>query len=360
VFCERTSVGLDVHARSVSAAAIDSHSGELVKARLSPAYEDVLGWVAKLPGPCAVVYEAGLTGFGLARALSAAGVRCEVAASSKLHRPSGDRIKTDAREALLLARLLRLDEIVSVRVPPATQEAARDLVRAREASRSDLMRARHRLSKLLLRQGIVYTDGKAWTQAHERWLGRQRFTLAGTQAAFDDAYETVVLADARRDRLDEKITAMARDCEFTPIARRLACLRGISTLTSFALAVEIGDWDRFTGSSIGAYLGLVPSEHSSGQSRSQGAITKTGNTHVRRLLVEAAWHHRTPYRPSQVLQRRWDLAPAAARARAHAGNQRLHQRWVTYNLRKKRPVIANVAIARELAGWCWSLAVITN
>ena len=360
MFSERTSVGLDVHARSVSAAAIDGQTGELVKARLSPAYEDVLGWVAKLPGPCAVVYEAGPTGFGMARALIAAGIRCEVAASSKLHRPPGDRVKTDARDALLLARLLRLDEIVSVRVPSAAQEAARDLVRAREASRQDLMRARHRLSKLLLRQGIVYTDGKAWTQAHDRWLGRQRFDLAGTRAAFDDAYETVVLADARRDRLDDKITAMARDCEFTPLARRLACLRGISTLTSFALAVEIGDWDRFTGASIGAYLGLVPSEHSSGQSRVQGAITKTGNTHVRRLLVEAAWHHRTPYRPSQVLQRRWDLAPAAARARAHVGNQRLHQRWVTYNLRRKRPVIANVAIARELAGWCWSLAVITG
>ncbi len=360
MFSERTSVGLDVHARSVSAAAIDGQTGELIKARLAPAYKDVLGWVAKLPGPCAVVYEAGPTGFGLARALSAAGIRCEVAASSKLHRPPGDRVKTDARDALLLARLLRLDEIVSVRVPSAGQEAARDLVRAREASRSDLMRARHRLSKLLLRQGIVYTDGKAWTQLHERWLGRQRFELAGTQAAFDDAYETVVLADARRDRLDEKITAMAGDCEFTPLARRLACLRGISTLTSFALAVKIGDWNRFTGSSIGAYLGLVPSEHSSGQSRAQGAITKTGNTHVRRLLVEAAWHHRTPYRPSPVLQRRWDLAPAAARARAHVGNQRLHQRWVTYNLRKKRPVIANVAVARELAGWCWSLAVISD
>jgi transposase len=127
------------------------------------------------------------------------------------------------------------------------------------------------------------------------------------------------------------------------------------------VAVEIGDWDRFTGSSIGAYLGLVPSEHSSGQTRSQGAITKTGNTHVRRLLIEAAWHHRSTYRgPGVVLQRRWDQAPAPARARAHAGNQRLHARWVTYNLRKKRSVIANVAVARELAGWCWSLAVLPD
>jgi transposase len=360
VFSERTSVGLDVHARSVAAAAIDGQTGEVIKARLRPAYEDVLGWVAGLPGPCAVTYEAGPSGFGLARAFGAAGIRCEVAASSKLHRPPGDRIKTDARDALHLARLLRLDEVVPVAIPSAAQEAARDLVRAREASRSDLMRARHRLSKLLLRHGIVYDQGKAWTQAHDRWLCRQRFDLPGTQAAFEDAYETVVLAAARRDRLDEKITLMAGDSMFTPVMRRLACLRGISTLTGFALAVEIGDWDRFSGSSIGAYLGLVPSEHSSGQCRSQGAITKTGNSHVRRLLVEAAWHHRTPYRPSPVLQRRWDLAPAAARARAHAGNQRLHTRWVDYNLRKKRAVIANVAIARELAGWCWSLAVLPD
>ena len=294
-------------------------------------------------------------------ALAAAGVRCEVAASSKLQRPAGDRVKTDARDALHLAKLLRLDEVTPVRIPTAAEEAARDLVRPRESSRQDLMRAGHRLSKLLLRHGIVYSGGKAWTTLHDRWLHQQHFDLAATQAAFDDAYETVALATARRARLDEKITALATDCEFTPVMRRLACLRGISTLTGFALAVEIGDWDRFTGSSIAAYLGLVPSEHSSGASRVQGGITKTGNTHVRRLLVEAAWHHRATYRgPGVVLQRRWDQAPAAARARGHAGNQRLHHRWVNLNLRKKRPVIANVAVARELAGWCWSLAVLPD
>jgi transposase len=122
------------------------------------------------------------------------------------------------------------------------------------------------------------------------------------------------------------------------------------------LAVEIGDWDRFTG----AYLGLGPSEHSPGQSRAQGPITKTGNIHVRRLLVEVAWHHRTPYRPSVVLQRRWDQSSPEARARAHAGNQRLHAHWVNYNLRKKKGVVATVAVARELAGWCWSLAVLPD
>ena len=124
---------------------------------------------------------------------------------------------------------------------------------------------------------------------------------------------------------------------------------------------EVGDWDRLTGSSIGAYLGLVPTESSSGQSRSQGSITKTGNTHARRLLVEAAWHHRKPYRtPGATMRARWELAPAAARARGHAGNQRLHQRWLHFTDRKKRPVVANVAIARELAGWCWSLAVMND
>jgi len=135
-------------------------------------------------------------------------------------------------------------------------------------------------------------------------------------------------------------------------------LRGVSTLTAFGLAVEVGDWDRLTGANIGASLGLVATESSSGQSRSQGSITKTGNTHARRLLVEAAWHHRKPYRsPGATMKARWELAPAAARARGHAGNQRLHQRWLTFTDRKKKPVIANVAIARELAGWCWSLAV---
>jgi transposase len=359
MFGERTSVGLDVHARSVVAAAIDGRSGEVFRARLTPSHAEVIEWVGKLPGPCAVVYEAGPTGFGLARALSAAGLRCEVA-SSKLLRPAGDRVKTDARDALNLARLLRLDEVVPVRIPSPAEEAARDLVRTREAARADLMRARHRLSKLLLRHGIVYYDGKAWTERHDRWLHHQRFDAAPTRSAFEDSYEAVVLATARRARLDEKITALAAEGEFTPLTRRLACLRGISTLTGFALAVEIGDWDRFTGASIGAYLGLVPSEYSSGTSRAQGAITKTGNTHVRRLLVEAAWHHRSTYRPGAVLRHRWDLAPAAARARAHAGNQRLHARWVGLNLLRKRPVIANVAVARELAGWCWSLAVLPD
>jgi transposase len=361
VFTERTSVGLDVHARSVAAAAIDGVTGELFQAKLTPSHDHVRSWVQGLPGPVAVTYEAGPTGFDLYRVLSAAGIRCEVAAPSKLQKPSGDRVKTDAKDAVHLARLLRLDEVTAVAIPSVDQEAARDLVRAREDCRGDLMRARHRLSKLLLRHGIVYCDGDAWTGKHDTWLRRDAVAQLGARAtrlAFDSDYETVLAVKARRDRLDVAIGEMAAASEFTPLVHRLGCLRGISTLTGFALVVEIGDWGRFTGNTIGSFVGLVPSEYSSGSSRVQGSITKTGNTHARRLLVEAAWHHRARYRVGKTMRDRWDLAPAAARARGDEGNRRLHQRWVKFIERRKRPTIANVAIARELAGWCWSLAML--
>lgn len=358
MFSERTSVGLDVHARSVAAAAIDGVTGEVKQAKLTPSHDHIRSWIGELSGPVAVTYEAGPTGFGLCRVLTDAGIRCVVAAPSKLQRPAGDRVKTDARDAVHLARLLRLDEITAVAVPSVEQESARDLVRAREDARGDLMRARHRLSKLLLRQGIVYSGGAAWTGAHDTWLRQQHLPSQATRLAFESDYDAVLSVTARRDRLDAAITVMAAGSEFTPVVRRLGCLRGVSTLTAFALAVEIGDWHRFTGNSIGSFIGLVPSEHSSGTSRVQGSITKTGNTHARRLLVEAAWHHRPRYAPGKTMRDRWELADAAARARGDAGNRRLHERWVSFNLRRKRPVTANVAIARELAGWCWSLAVL--
>ena len=357
MFSERTSVGLDVHARSVAAAAIDGVTGELFQTKLSPSHEHVRSWIGGLPGPVAVAYEAGPTGFGLFRSLTAAGIRCEVVAPSKLQRPSGDRVKTDARDAIHLARLLRLDEFTSVSIPSVDQENARDLVRAREDCRGDLMRARHRVSKLLLRQGIVYSGGRAWTGAHDAWLRRQRFDSPALQMTFESDYDAVLTVKARRDRLDAAIATMAADSEFTAMTHRLGCLRGVSTLTGFALAVELGDWHRFTGNTIGSFVGLVPSEYSSGTSRVQGSITKTGNTHVRRLLIEAAWHHRARYVVGKTMRDRWELTSPAARSRGDQGNRRLHNRWDTFRARRKRNVIANVAIARELAGWCWSLAV---
>lgn len=368
MFIERTSLGLDVHARSVRAAAIDTLTGEVIERTLSPRIEHVVGFVQDLAlvhGPVLVTYEAGPTGYGLARTLEAAGHRCQVAAPSKLLRPAGDRVKTDARDAMLLARLARNDDIVAVTIPTVAQESARDLVRAREDARMTLMSARHRLSKLLLRHGHVYDGGNAWTGKHDAWLRRIRKEAllgggAGTLAAFDDSYDAVVHTLARRDRLDVAIRALAADSEFTAVTRRLGCLRGISTTTGFALAVEIGDWHRLTGASIGSYLGLVPSESSSGGSRSQGGITKTGNSHARRLLIEAAWHHKTRYAPGKTMHERWALAPATAAARGDAGNRRLHHRWQVLSSHKKRHTVANTAIARELAGWCWSLAVMDD
>ena len=162
---------------------------------------------------------------------------------------------------------------------------------------------------------------------------------------------------ARRDALDAAIAEEAASEPWAAVVARLACLRGVSTLTAFALATEIGDWQRFDGRSIGAYLGLVPSESSSGERRRQGAITKTGNGHARRLLVEAAWHQRRPLAPSRELARRREGQPALVRERAAAAERRLQQRWRRFDARGKRSTVAAVAVARELAGWCWSLAV---
>jgi transposase len=275
---KRTYVGLDVHARSVKGCAIDRETGEILRQNLAANDAGITQWVATLAGPVLVVYEAGPTGFGLARCLAASGIECVVAAPSKLQRPSGDRVKTDARDAEHLARLALLGQIAPVRVPAPSQEAARDLVRAREDVRADLMRARHRVSKLLLRHGLVYSGGDAWTDAHHTWLHRQHFNEPALQAAYEAGLETAELTLDRRNRLDAKITAMAATEPYAPVVRALMCLRGISVLTAFGLAVEVGDCTRFTGSTIGAYRGLAPSEHSSGASRSQGAITKTGNT----------------------------------------------------------------------------------
>ncbi len=353
---DRTFVGLDVHARSAVAGVLDAVTGEVRTERLPAGTDQLVKWVAGLAGPIRVAYEAGPTGFGLARAFDRAGIGCVVAAPSKLKRPSGDRVKTDRRDAIRLARLLRLGELVQVRVPTEAEEAARDVVRAREDARGDLMRARHRLSKLLLRQGLVYEAG-AWTGAHEVWLRSLSFPHRGTAIAFDDAYGAVISVGARRDRLDAAIMEFALEPEWIGVVGRLMCLRGIGTLTALGLAVEIGDWERFTGNTIGSYLGLVPSENSSGSRRRQGSITKTGNGHARRLLVEAAWQHRRPYRLSRELLRRRETQPAHVRERAEEGNRRLHRRWQNLDSRDKRTTISAVAVARELAGWCWSLAI---
>jgi len=222
-----TFVGLDVHARSVVAGLIDEATGELRVKRVAHRTEELVSWLGDLEGPVRVAYEAGPTGFGLARACAAAGIACLVAAPSLIARsPAGRGRKSDASDAEQLARLLRVGELTPVRVPDPLEEAARDLVRAREDARADLMRTRHRLSKLLLRHGLVYESGRAWTGAHQAWLRRQRLAHPGTRAAFDDYYAAVLGAGLRRERLDEQIAQMAAEARFAPLVGRLSCLRG--------------------------------------------------------------------------------------------------------------------------------------
>ena len=359
MFGERTAVGLDVHARTVVGKALDTQTGEVFSARLGPQHPEVLRWLRTVPGPVAVAYEAGPTGYGLARELAAKGIRCVVAAPSKLESAPGDRIKTDARDALRLARLLHRDALVAVTVPSAQQEAARAVTRGRDAVRRDLNRARARVSGLLLCHSRLYTDGGAWTGDHHAWLARQHFPDPATELAYNEALDLVNHLTAKRRRMDRAISDLAAQDPWAQPVTRLRCLRGIETLTAMGLCTEIGTWDRFTGSTIGAFLGLVPSEHSSGATRHQGAVTKSGNTHARRLLVEASWHHQKPYRPGRSLRARWEQAPPAVRARADQGNRRLHQRWQAFDQHHKTTTVANTAIARELAGWCWSLTTMT-
>lgn len=287
-------VGLDVHARSVVAGVIDQASGEVRSLRVPPGSDATVSWLQTLPAPVRVVYEAGPTGYRLARACAEVGISCVVAAPSRI-RPAADRVKTDRRDAERLARLLRLGEITPVRVPGPEEEAARDLVRAREDARGDLMRARHRLSKLLLRHGAVY-DATAWTRAHDQWLRRQRFPSGPRSIVFDECYGRMVDAKTRRDALDSAISELAAREPYVDVVERLVCLRGVSTLTAFALTVELGDWSRFRPESLGPFLGLTPSESAASarrdhQGRQQPRATATDRGRLAPTPTVASEHH---------------------------------------------------------------------
>jgi len=352
----RTWVGLDVHAAKVVAAIVDARSGELRVQRLPGMTGEAAAFCAGLPGPVRVSYEAGPTGFGLARRLAEAGVECVVAAPGKIARPATDRVKTDRRDAELLARLLMAGQLSAVRVPSEREEACRDLVRAREDVRGELMRARHRVAKLLLRHDHRF-EGNNWTLEHRRWLADVRFADPVAQAVFEDAVGAVDALVLRRDALEREMTALVPESPWATEINRLRCLRGIDTLTAFGLAAEIGDFARFPRPEpLMSYLGLVPSEHSSGTQRRQGSITKSGSRHARRLLVEAAWHYRRPPRRGRELERRQHGQPASVVAISWQAQRRLHRTWQRLDTeRGKRRTLVAVAVARELAGFCWAI-----
>ena len=353
----RTLVGLDAHATKIVAAVLDDDSGELQFFTLGGEIRDAAGLCAGLPRPVRAAYEAGPTGYGLARELDRRDVACVVAAPSKIPRAPGERVKTDRRDAELLVRLLLAGKLHPVRVPGAEEEALRDLVRAREASREDLMRSRHRLSGLLLRHGIRFDDGSAWTARHRDWLATITLPWPAAQATLLDAIGAIDVLTHRRDALEREITTLVPASPWATTVARLRCLRGVDTLTAVGLCSEIGDFERFAHpEQLMSYLGLVPSEHSSGQSRRQGAITKTGSGHGRRLLVEAAWKYRARPRIRKALTDRQAGQPAEAIAIAYSAQQRLHRTWQRLERRNKRRTIIAIAVARELSGFCWAIA----
>jgi transposase len=352
----RTLVGLDVHATKVVAAVLDAETGELEFFMSSGDVAQAAGLCAGLPRPVRAAYEAGPTGYTLARELVRRGVDCVVAAPSKIPRAAGDRVKTDRRDAEHLVRLLLAGKLHPVRVPGPEEEALRDLVRARDAVRVDLMRCRHRLSKLLLRHGHRFDDGPTWTQRHHDWLATVALPHAAAQATLDDQVGAIDALSHRRDQLERQIVALLPGSPWATQAGRLRCLRGIDTLTAAGLCSEIGDFERFArAEQLMSYVGLVPSESTTGTQRRLGAITKTGSGHARRLLVEAAWHYRKRPRVAKALIERHDGQPAEAIAVAWSAQQRLHRTWTRLEQRAKRRTIIAVAAARELTGFCWSI-----
>jgi transposase len=353
----RSLVGLDVHAAKIVAAVLDAETGELAFFMLGGDVEQAAGLCAGLPRPVRAAYEAGPTGYELARELARRGVECVVAAPSKIPRASGDRVKTDRRDAEHLVRLLLAGKLHAVRVPGAEEEALRDLVRARDAVRQDLMRCRHRLSKLLLRHGHRFDDGPTWTDRHRAWVSAIVLPHAAAQATLHDAVGAIDALVHRRDQLERGIVALLPASPWATQAGRLRCLRGIDTLTAAGLCAEIGDFERFArAEQLMSYVGLVPSENTTGSQRRLGAITKTGSGHARRLLVEAAWHYRKAPRVGKALIERHDGQPAEAVAVAWSAQQRLHRTWTRLEARAKRRTIVAVAAARELAGFCWGIA----
>jgi transposase len=355
----RSVVGLDVHATKIVAVVLDADTGELQTFSMSGDSEQAAGFCAGLPRPVRVAYEAGPTGYGLARELSKRGVECVVAAPSKIPRAAGDRVKTDRRDAELLARLLLAGKLHPVRVPGDEEEALRDLVRAREGVRVDLMRCRHRLSKLLLRHGIRFDDGQAWTDSHRRWLATITLPWSAAEATLLDARGAIDALAHRREQLEREIVSMVAISPWAVQIGRLRCLRGIDTLTAVGLCAEIGDFERFArAEQLMSYVGLVPCEATTGQQRRLGSITKTGSAHARRLLIEAAWHYRARPNIGRALTDRQHDQPPEAIAVAWSAQRRLHRTWTRLEARAKRRTISAVAAARELAGFCWAITQI--
>ncbi|AWN15565.1 IS110 family transposase [Salinisphaera sp. LB1] len=302
-------------------------------------------------------YEAGPCGYGLYRQLLSLGHDCQVVAPSLIPRKPGERIKTDRRDALKLATTLRSGDLTAVWVPDAEQEAMRDLTRAREDLKAIERTARQRLGAFLLRHGHVYPGKSRWTQAHFRWIERITMATPVQQIVLQEYVDTVIAAQRRVAALTGQMRQALDSWSLRPVVEALMALRGVQMITAMTVLAELGDLTRFDSpSQLMAYLGLVPSEHSSGGSRRQGSITKTGNGHVRRVLVEAAWAYRFPARKSDAIQRRAEQTSDTVQAIAWHAQKRLCGRYRHLIGAGKNTPLATTAVARELAGFIWAIA----
>ncbi len=356
-----TFVGMDVHKKDIVVAVLQDGSAPLEwrLAHESTAVKRLARRLQQVAGERVVqcVYEAGPCGYALQRQLEGLGLRCEVVAPSLIPIRPGERVKTDRRDARKLAELGRAGLLTAVHPPTEDEEAVRDLCRGRDDVRVDLMRARHRLGKFLLRHGRVFGSGgqRAWSKAHRWWLGQQAFEREAEQVMFEDYLLAVEQTEARRHSLELHLEDIARAPRYAGQVAALRCFRGIDTITAITFLAELHDFRRFRSpSQLMAYLGLVPSEYSSGPQQRRGPITRTGNRHIRRLLIEAAWHYRHKPRVGIRLAERRHGQPADIIALADRAQLRLCRRYRRMERRGKHPTKIVVAVARELVGYLWA------
>lgn len=359
---ERTKffVGLDVHKDTISIAACDaSREPARFVGTVNSDVRQVFKALAKAgePSEVYVAYEAGPTGYGLYRELCRRGYRCEIVAPSLIPRRAGDRIKNDRRDCARLAELARAGELKAIWVPDEEHEAVRDLCRAREDAVSARLKARQQLKAFLLRHDRRYPGKTSWNKSHAIWIAEQRFEHAGERVALAEYQLAVQAADQRVERLTTALSEAIKGWRFESVVAALRGLRGIDVVSAIGLVAEIGDINRFDSARrLMGYLGLVPSEHSSGNSVRRGSITKTGNAHARRLLTEAAWNYRFPARMSAMLRERSEALPQAVREHAWKAQLRLSKRYAQLSSRGVQHNKVCVAIARELAGFVWAIA----
>lgn len=354
-------VGLDVHANQTHLFAFDPTSGEFERRRIAGSPERSLGELERFGPNLIAVYEAGPTGFGLARAAREHGIDLRVAAPGLIPRGPSDRVKTDARDAERLARLLAAGELHFVYVPTIAEEHFRDLIRCREDLRGDLMRARHRISKFCLRRELRFGGlGRNWTRAHLQWLRSLRFEDPPSRHAFDDYLAAIEALHCRREALDQAISELAGESPHAETIARFRCFRGIDTLSAAGICAEVGPFGRFDHPRrLAGHLGIVPSERTSDEKRRQGSITKAGSVHARRLLVEAAHHYRHRPAVGAGLNSRQKGQDQRVISIAWRAQLRLHQRWQHLRGGRKKPAgVVAIACARELSGFLWEVATL--